>query len=64
MSGIDIVFEKLEEEGIDGAIETDKKLHKRIKKGLDEYIKERFYAMLADVSLDSTPETAALLKMF
>lgn len=63
-SGVDIVFEKLEEMGIETAIESDKKMHKRVKKGLDEYIKERFYAMLGDVTLDTSPETAALLKMF
>lgn len=64
LNGVDIVFEKLEETGSDEELAKNKKLHKRVKKGLDDYIKERYHAMLYDVSLDSTNETAELLRTF
>lgn len=49
---------------VDDTLISDKKLHKKIKKGLDSYIAERYNAMVYDVSLDSTKETAELLRTF
>lgn len=62
LEGIDIIFDKTEELGVEIDLIRDKKLHKRLKKALDDFIKERFHAMYYDVSVD-TKETAQLLRI-